>query len=147
VPLRRAIVRFAMRRAARIARALRRGRDGALLVPVTPDGRIVLVRHSYVGGWHLPGGARKRGEDRQAAALREAREEIGMSHFVTVTALDPIEAMVGGRRRMLHAFVARDVAYAPRRSLEIEAVIAVPPDRLPDDLGRLSRLVLGRAGV
>jgi 8-oxo-dGTP pyrophosphatase MutT (NUDIX family) len=136
-----------MRGAASLARRLRPGRDGVLLLPLTPEGRIVLVRHSYVEGWHPPGGGWRRGEDRRAAALREAREEIGLFASDTVIALDPIETTVRGRAGTLHAFVATRVRYAPRCELEMEAVIAVERGRLPDGLARLSRLVIERGEV
>ncbi|HEY5904105.1 MAG TPA: NUDIX domain-containing protein [Anaerolineales bacterium] len=41
------------------------------------DGQVLLIRHSYLRGWYLPGGGLKRGESMEAAARREAREESG----------------------------------------------------------------------
>ena len=42
------------------------------------DGQVLLIRHSYLRGWYLPGGGLKRGESMEAAARREAREESGL---------------------------------------------------------------------
>jgi len=41
------------------------------------DGKIWLIRHTYLAGWFMPGGGIKRNESLEQAARREAKEETG----------------------------------------------------------------------
>ena len=105
----------------RIRRMVWRG-PGVLAVPLTPEGRVVLVRLSYAKGWRLPGGGIDSGEQPREAALRELAEEIGMTAHGAVAAVDSAGTSL---------FLVRDVIYSPRRSFEVEQVAEFPPDALP----------------
>ncbi len=55
---------------------------GVRALAVDGEGRVLLVRHSYLPGWHLPGGRVDKGETACAAAIRELREETGLTAMV-----------------------------------------------------------------
>ena len=71
----RPLLRHLAHVAARVTRGMTLGVRG---IALDPEGRVCLVRHTYVEGWYLPGGGVEPGETLAAAMVREFREETGI---------------------------------------------------------------------
>lgn len=50
---------------------------GVRVIATNAEGQVLLVRHGYTPGWHLPGGGVDRGETMEESACREVEEETG----------------------------------------------------------------------
>lgn len=75
-PPTRSLLARAVTRLAHLYFSLTRGMTmGVRAACFDEAGRVFLVRHSYVPGWHLPGGGIERGETALEAVAKEIREE------------------------------------------------------------------------
>lgn len=73
--------------------------EGAHVMATDGDGRILVVRTTYLGRqWMLPGGRVERGETPHRAAARETREETGLDVAIE-------------RLRLIDAHHPRDVSF------------------------------------
>jgi 8-oxo-dGTP pyrophosphatase MutT (NUDIX family) len=111
---------------------------GAHALALTPERKLILVRLRYARGWRLPGGGRNPGEDPVEAALRELREEIGMTSHGAVELAAQFEQRPDGRSDLVSVIVVEDVCYAPSWSWEIERIIEADPRSLPRDLAPIT---------
>jgi ADP-ribose pyrophosphatase YjhB (NUDIX family) len=107
---------------------------GAVCFVVREDGRVLLVRHSYNRRWGTAGGLAKRREPPRIAAVREAREEVGLEVELVGHAAVVVEPVL---RRVDVVYLARPVedAQADRArptSAEILEVGWFALDDLPD---------------
>lgn len=120
---------------------------GAHAIALTPEGRLVLVKLWYAPGWRLPGGGREADEPATDAALRELREEIGMTSHGDVKLACELEELVDFKRDNCSLVIVREVEYRPRNwSWEVEAVRDFSADELPADLSAQTRRWLKEVG-
>jgi 8-oxo-dGTP pyrophosphatase MutT (NUDIX family) len=119
-------------------------KDGVKCV-VTRGAEILLVRHTYGprGRWELPGGGVKRREAPEAAARREAREELGIDIDDWTLQGDLFEH-IDSKRDHLYCYGAEvaDVAIE-RDPAEIAEARWFDRERLPAQTPRYVPRILG----
>lgn len=122
------------------SRATRGMTLGVRTVAVDDQGRVMLVKHTYIHGWWLPGGGVDRGETTQDAAARELREETGL-----IATAPPRLISIHSNERFFrgdHVLVyIVDAFQAGQRSSHGEIADArwFSPDALPEDAHRSTR--------
>jgi 8-oxo-dGTP pyrophosphatase MutT (NUDIX family) len=121
---------------------------GVRAIALTPAGQVILVRHSYIPGWHLPGGGHGGGETAEQAALRELREEAGMVSHGAVRVLGMLHHRPNFRLDTVTVALVEQVEFTFRPSLEIVEAAAFDLDALPEDVtaGTVRRLAEWRDG-
>jgi len=114
---------------------------GARAVVIDDSGRIFLIKHSYVDGWHLPGGGVETGETMQTALARELAEEGN----IVMTAPPRLHGIFFNgrvsRRDHVAVYVVRAFRQddAPRPNYEIVEHGFFAPDALPEDTTTATR--------
>lgn len=104
------------------------------------DGRILLIRRVDNGNWALPGGAIELGESAVGAAVRETREETGVTcavtglvgvytdprHLIHYTSDDEV------RQEFCIVFIGRPISGTPTSSSESSEVRWMEPGMIED---------------
>jgi 8-oxo-dGTP pyrophosphatase MutT (NUDIX family) len=114
---------------------------GVRAVVIDAQGRVFLVKHSYVTGWHLPGGGVETGETIEAALARELEEEGGITLRGAAVLHGVFFNARVSRRDHVAVFVVRDFNQqgGPRYAREIIGHGFFMPDALPADATRGTR--------
>jgi 8-oxo-dGTP pyrophosphatase MutT (NUDIX family) len=98
------------------------------------DDMVLLVKHSYIKGWHTAGGGVDAGESGMQALIRELREEVGVTLESPPDILGFYHNSNEGRDDYIIMYVATDFTIVPATSLEITMLSWFPLDTLPDDI-------------
>jgi len=98
----------------RVARPLTMGVRAIILDKRGDGDRVLLIRHSYVPGWHLPGGGVGKGETLLEAMKREVREEVGLSVEAAGQPLGMYARFRSGASDHVAVFVVQSWSGTPR---------------------------------
>ena len=121
---------------------LSRGMTLGVRAMLLKGGEVVLVRHSYVPGWYLPGGGVEAGESFGEALAREIEEEAGARLTGTAQLFGLYRNGRVDRRDHVALFVCREwesVATRKIPNLEITALGRFRLDALPDGTTEATR--------
>jgi ADP-ribose pyrophosphatase YjhB (NUDIX family) len=115
---------------------------GVRAVVVGSDGRIFLVKHSYVAGWHLPGGGVEPGETLATALARELREEGNIDLVEPARLFGIYFHRRASRRDHVAIYVVRsfDQSAPPKPNHEIIAHGFYAPNALPEGTTQSTRM-------
>ncbi len=108
------------------------------------DGRVLLVRHTYVDGWFLPGGGVESGETTAHALAREMAEEGGVEITAPPTLIGVYSNAPGFRNDHVVFYRITDWRPCPTASDgEIAERGFFALDALPEGVSRATRERLG----
>ena len=112
-----------------------------LVIAELPDRapQILLVRHTYIQGWYMPGGGVDPGESAQEAVMRELREETGLE-CLAPPQLHGFYFKRGSRDHVALYVVRSFRSNGPRApDFEIAEMKFFPIDALPDGTSPATR--------
>ncbi|MCW5683403.1 MAG: NUDIX domain-containing protein [Pseudolabrys sp.] len=122
----------------RFARPMTLGVRGAVF---DGEGRVFLIKHSYVDGWHFPGGGVESGESLVSSLARELSEEGNLTLTGAPRLFGVYFNRAASRRDHVALYVVRDFRQdgVPQPNHEIVAHGFFPVDALPPDTTRGTR--------
>jgi ADP-ribose pyrophosphatase YjhB (NUDIX family) len=114
---------------------------GARAMVIDGASRIFLIKHTYVEGWHLPGGGVETGETLLEALTRELAEEGNIQLGAAPQLYSVYFNRRSSRRDHVALFIVRDFRQDgnPKPNHEIAEHAFFPIDALPEDASRATR--------
>ena len=97
------------------------------------DDKVLLIRHTYLSGWFMPGGGLKRNESLEQAARREAKEETG-AELNEITFLGIFTNYLQWKTDHTVVFLCEDFIITGKSDAEIAELRFFPFSELPKDI-------------
>ncbi|MBB3034919.1 NUDIX hydrolase [Alteriqipengyuania lutimaris] len=148
----RPLARFGLRIAHRLRHRWRRLAKpqlrGVCVFLHDPQGRMLFVRHAYGPDvWTLPGGGIDRGEEPEAAARREMREELGVT-LSDLRSAGTLDETISGAPHVAFLYTATVDQVPEPDGREIVEIRFAPAGDPPQPLGSIaeSRIAHLRSG-
>jgi 8-oxo-dGTP pyrophosphatase MutT (NUDIX family) len=108
---------------------------------IGPNGEILLVRHTYIAGWYLPGGGVEKGESSEISLARELAEEANIEIIGRPQLHGLFFNPKGSSRDHVACYIVREFRQiGPHRpTFEIAEATFFAPGALPGDTTRATR--------
>lgn len=115
------------------------------------EGRVLLVKHTYLDGWYLPGGGVQPGETLREAVLREAAEEAG-AELHDLKLFGVYSNFLEGKSDHIVVFLCEGFSWRKMSSGEIEcvdcfALCELPEGSSPGTRRRIAEYAAGEVAV
>lgn len=103
------------------------------------EGRVLLVRHSYQPGWHLPGGGVGAREPPAEAILRELQEEVGLLESAPPELVAIFTRGLGWVTNVIALYRVKNARIQFKPNAEIREIAWADPRALPEGTVRGAR--------
>ncbi len=104
---------------------------GVSAISLDENARVLLVRHRYLPGWHLPGGGVKRAEPPAEAVIRELREEAGLVASDAPQFVHLYTRKAGFATNVVALYCVRNIRIDFRPNAEIREIVFADPAAPP----------------
>lgn len=124
---------------------------GVRAIVLNKDNEILLVRHTYVPGWHLPGGGVETHETVEQALVKELKEEAGIVLKAPPKLLGLYKNKHASKRDHVVLFLCRDFKKTGSHKPDFEiaeigffSLGQLPSATVPSVLHRLDEVLNGK---